>query len=329
MNKNMARKKTDYSKPEVIRRFREIANRNQDWHAQQDTVLAGMSCKGDIPPPHPEMPDVERRPRDGTAMSRSELRHCFRDVCKSVGWLKQCSAKQMDAAWLDRRDSQEALAEFFPANGGWGKYHDLRSNIDGLKKASERVAKLSALDDEKRRLALVAAEATHRFSIIEDTRFKFDEVRTKYPGSFPEISGWSPPIPRDAEDTRRRVEIEISEIDFSDVGLDGKKVFYIEAFGGRIFGDRQLGPLYFTSADLAGRYVDEKKKCCISEGHLTPDAMPNLLLWFHDHHKFVSELPGGGSWLFQEYPELVTARARDDSELDESLAMSTGANETW
>lgn len=324
----MARK-TDYSKAEIIRRFRQIAERNQDWHAQQDTVLAGISCRGVIPEPHPEMPDVERRPQEGTAMNRGELRHCFRDVCKSVGWLKQCSNSQMTEAWTDRRNAQEELAEFSPPSGGWGRYQTLRADIERLKTARERVAKLAALDDEKRRLILIADEASRKFSVMEDLRFRFDECRLAYAGSFPEVSSWTPPVERDPEDLRKRVEIEIAEIDFDDIGLDGRSVFFVEGFGGVIYGDKVGGPLYFQSVDLANRFVDEQPKACISETKLTPDSVRDLLRWFVDRNRLISGKVDGGLLLYEQFPELVNVKPRDDSQLDAALETATANSTGW
>lgn len=326
----MPKEKIDYTKPEVIKRFRQLADEGLDWYAEQDKILAGMSCLGIVPEPNPECPKAPRRAKEGTSLNRVQLRHCLRDICKSVGWLKECSAKQMDAAWRDRRDAQEELNEFFPSNRGRGRYHDLRQNIERLKTARERVGQFAALDDQKRRLELVADEASHRFSLIEDIRFRFDECRLTYAGSFSEVSTWSPPTPRDLEDTRRRVDIEIAAVDWDEVGFDGKRVFIVEVIGGAIFGDRVNGLLYFTNAALAGRFADEyPRECCVNEITLAADALPSLLSWYVDKHRFTASRPDGGLFLNEQFPELVNIKAKDTSELDEALEAATARSAGW
>ncbi len=69
----MARKTTDYSKPEVIKRFRQLADDGLDWRNEQDKVLAGMSCRGIVPEAHPECAEAPRRAKEGTLRAGFEV----------------------------------------------------------------------------------------------------------------------------------------------------------------------------------------------------------------------------------------------------------------
>ncbi len=325
----MARKQVDYARPQLIHYLRELANSGRPWQELQKDVLPKVSCRGEIPPPHAECPDVERRPRLDTDMDRTAIRHALRDICTARTTLDETTNDVLTREWLERQRAWDERDEYCGISGGWGKFHRLRQDIEKIESAATRVAKIEVLEREKRRLVSVADEAARRFALVEDRRFFLDQTRKRYAGSFPEIKDWSVPTDRSAPDHRRMIEIALDEIDFETVGLGGETVYFLEHVSGRWIGNSQLGPLFFTSMEPAQQYADASSMMGLGlkAEALTEDNLRGILGWFFDHHRFLIEKPKDASWLFEVYPQLVSARPADDGELSEALELAGRTND--
>ncbi len=327
---DMARKTTDYSKPKLINYLRSLADTGKSWRDMQVDILPGVTCIGDLYPLLDGAPDnTPRHARHGTAMSRTEIRHCLRDVCRCVAMLDEVSNKRMDEAWRDRARAQAELDEFAGVNGGWGKYHSMRRDIEKLKSALERVAKVGVLDDEKRRLSMVRDSASNRFASTEDRRFFLDQTRKRYVGSFSEVHDWTPPTERDPTDTRTMLEVAIDEVDFDEIDFDGSKVYFVQHISGRYVGNSQTGPLFFRLKTAAYAYTENKQMFSLSESTLTADAVRETVRWYNENHRFILSEPADGLWLYEQYPQLASTRPVDDGEFQESMEAATSAITEW
>ncbi len=326
----MARKQqTDYTKPKLIAYLRTLADSSKSWKEMQETILPGISCRGEIPPPHPECPNIERRPRMGTSMDRVEIRHCLRDVCKCVALLPTCSNKSMDEGWLERDRAERELSDFYNPSARTGKYFDLARDIQQLKQASARVENMGVLDEERRRLGLICDDVCNRYRVVEEARFFLDTTRKRWPGSFSDVQDWTAPKDYDLHDHRKMIEIALDEIDFSAIAFDDSVVHYIEHISGKLIGHSQRGPLLFTSAERAKQYIATKEMMSISKGVLSADDVQVVLRWFTDRHRFILGEPEGGAFLFDKYPELTDARPADDSDLSEALETAGTRDTEW
>lgn len=325
----MAKAKTNYTKTAVLQMFRKWADADSTWQHHVDK-LKQVQCQGDLKPlPPGAPPDAPRRAAEGTSLDKVGLRHAMRDICRCVAMLDETSNNVLNKAWLDRQRAQAERDEYAGANGGWGKYHRLRQDIEKIESASTRVAKIEIVEREKRRLIAVADEASRKFALIEDRRFFVDEVRKKYVGSFPEIHDWVPPTGRPETDTRSMVQAALDEIDFSSVGLDGEVAFFLEHVSGRWIGHTQHGPMIFAREEPALQYVDSKMGLSVKAEPLTEDNVREILRWYNDHHRFVIEKPKDASWLFERFPELLCARPTDDSEMTEALEYAGKTEGGW
>lgn len=324
----MARKQVDYKKSELIAHLRKLADSGERWETMQKTVLPKISCRGEIPPPHAEAPNIERRPAPGTSMDKAAVRHCLRNLCKVRAVMGSVTNAKLDTAWHDRRRAKDELEDYAGRNGSWGRYHHLRRDIEKEKSATARVAKIEAIDAEKRRLTAVHAEASRMFGLLEDKRFFVDEVRKQYPGSFPDIRDWSPPIDRPDDDTRSLIEVEVDLVDWDLIAFDDSECFFIEHISGRWIGDREKGPLYFQRRKAAEAFTDEQMSMSVKVGSMTADSTRGTCEWFASHHRFIRELPTDGAFLYDRYPALLDTRPVDDSELVESLEHAS-KKEPW
>ncbi len=325
----MPKKTTDYPKPKLIAYLRQLADSGKRWEDMQKDILPGITCIGDVPPPHPEAPNIERRPRMGTDMPKTEIRHCLRDICKCVALLPTCCNKAMDEGWLERDRAERELTEFYNPSTRTGKYFDLARDIQLLKQASVRVEKTGVLDEERRRLGLICDDVCNRYRVVEEARFFLDQTRKRWPGSFRDVADWSPPVERDPHDHRKMLEIALDEIDFDAVPFDDGTVYYLEYISGQLVGHSQRGPLFFASHERAKQYIASKEMMSISKGVLSADDVQVVLRWYVDRHRFTLDEPTGGSFLFDKYPELTAARPADDSDLSEALETAGTRDTEW
>ncbi len=317
----MPKAKTNYTKTAVLQMFRKLVDSGKPWLELQADVLPGVECVGGLYALLDGAPaNAPRHARPGTALDKAGLRHALRDIHKAVRMADEVSNERMDEAFRDREETQAAYDEFFNEKTRWGKYYDLRRDIERLSSAELRVRKIAVLDDQRHRLAAIRDSAVKRFSLIEDERFFYNKTCLKYADAFPEYRQWVPPDAPDPLDTRNPQTVAIDSLDFDAMGFDDSELFYVEHLSGKMLGSVKGGPMFFVSQEAGRQHTEDSPKLSLARDTLTADRVRETCRWFAERHRFTSEEPKHAKFLYQEFPALLDTSPPDDREFTEELA---------